>query len=645
MKNLKFILLTLIIWSVTGFAKIPLEDFLKASEFKVVRISPDGKKLAGVMESSPGTDKIAILDLKNMKGLSSLEFGENRKISGLSWVNNDMVAMNINKTEGFLDRKGKWEALYLMKANGKKGSYPIRQRGKTSKSNGRAGSNKTKQGFATLVNGLPNEPDIILARVAHGNYYLARINIKSGIEYPLSRPADKKLANVWVNNNYDPVVAVSRWDPASNSSNFYYKMPKADSWKKLNFVDDEEKSISFAGSSKDPKIVYLFSNHDTSTQSLYKFNLDTGVAKKLYTNETADLGNTIYNLDRQAIGFGLMPDFPQVIWIDKKDPITQIYKGLQQSFPNQVIQVYNSTKDKNKMIFFVSSDTNPGDIYQLNRKNNKISKIVSTRSWVNSDVMASMKPITIQARDGITMHGYLTLPKGKEDAKNLPMIVNPHGGPYGPRDVWSFNRDVQIMANEGYAVLQLNFRGSGGYGRDFQSAGYNEWGKKMQDDLTDATHWAIDQGIANKDKICIYGGSYGGYATLQGVIKEPDLYQCGLGYVGVYDMLKFGNCGDIATSHFGQSFIEKVVGDDKEDLKSISPAYNAGKIKAKLFIAHGEDDKRVPMCQYNSLIKGLDDAGVDYISMTRDEGHGFHNPKNVKDFYTTMVKFFAENLK
>ena len=218
MKNLKFILLTLIIWSVTGFAKIPLEDFLKASEFKVVRISPDGKKLAGVMESSPGTDKIAILDLKNMKGLSSLEFGENRKISGLSWVNNDMVAMNINKTEGFLDRKGKWEALYLMKANGKKGSYPIRQRGKTSKSNGRAGSNKTKQGFATLVNGLPNEPDIILARVAHGNYYLARINIKSGIEYPLSRPADKKLANVWVNNNYDPVVAVSIWDTASNSS-------------------------------------------------------------------------------------------------------------------------------------------------------------------------------------------------------------------------------------------------------------------------------------------------------------------------------------------------------------------------------------------------------------------------------------------
>ena len=641
----KILSIILIFFSSLGFCKIPLEDFLKASEFKVVSISPDGKKLAGVMESSPGTDKIAILDLKKMKGISSLEFGENRKISGLSWVNDDMIAMNINKTEGYLDRKGKWEALYIMKAKGKGKGYPIRQRGKTSKNLGRAGSNKTKQGYATLVSGLPNEPDVILARVAHGGYYLARINIKSGIEYPLSRPADKRLSNVWVNNNYKPVVAVSRWDPVSKSSNFYYKTPDATSWKKLNFIDDEEKSISFAGSSKDPKIVYLMSNHETSTQSLYKFNLSTGVSTKIYTNKTADLGSTIYNLDRQAIGFGLMPDYPQVIWVDQKDKITQTYKGLQQSFPNQVINIYNATKDKENMVFYVYSDTNPGDIYNLNLNTNKIKKLVSTRSWVKPDEMAQMKPIKLIARDGMEMHGYLTLPKGKESAKGLPMIVHPHGGPYGPRDVWGFNRDVQIMANEGYAVLQVNFRGSGGYGRKFEEAGYREWGRKMQDDLTDATHWAIDQGIADRNKICIFGGSYGGYATLQGLVKEPDLYQCGLGYVGVYDMFKFKTCGDIASSHYGQKFLEKVVGDDKNYLKEISPALNAEKIKAKVFLVHGEDDVRVPMCQYNSMVKGLKKAGIPYQSMTRDEGHGYHNPKNVRDFYNAAIKFFADNLK
>ncbi len=641
----KFISIILILFSTASISKIPLEDFLKASDFKVVSISPDGKKLAGVMESSPGTDKISIINLKKMKGISSLEFGENRKISGLSWVNNDMIAMNVAKTEGYLDRKGKWEALYLMKANGKGKGYPIRQRGKTSKNVGRAGSNKTKQGYAQLVSGLPDEPEMILARVAHGGFYLARINIKSGMEFPLSRPADKRLANVWVNNDYKPVVAVSRWNPVSKSSNFYYKKPDAKSWNKLNLIDDEEKSISFAGSSKDPNIVYLMSNHETSTQSLYKLNLATGVLTKIYTNEIADLAQTIYNLDRQAIGFSLMPDYPQVIWVDKKDPITQIYKGLQQSFPNQVINIYNATKDKKNMIFFTSSDTNPGDIYNLNLKTNKIKKLVSTRGWVNPNEMASMKPITITARDGLKMQGYLTLPKGKESAKNLPMIVHPHGGPYGPRDYWSFNRDVQILANEGYAVLQLNFRGSGGYGREFQESGYREWGRKMQDDLTDATHWAIDQGIANKNKICIFGGSYGGYATLQGLVKEPDLYQCGLGYVGVYDMFKFQTCGDIASSHHGQKFLDKILGDDKDYIREISPSLNANKIKAKVFLVHGEDDVRVPMCQYNAMVKGLEAAGIPYQSMTRDEGHGYHNPKNVRDFYNAAIKFFAESLK
>jgi len=644
MKNTQFTLLILLIFTLNGFAKIPLEDFLKASEFKSVQISPDGTKLAGILESSPGTDKISILDLKKMKGLSSLEFGENRKISGLSWVNNKMIAMNINQTEGFLDRKGKWEALYLVNVNGK-GSYPIRQRGKTSKSQGRAGSNRTKQGFATLVSGLPDEPNMILARVAHSSYYLAKINIKSGIEYPLSKPADKRLQNVWVNNDYKPVVAVSAYDRVSNSSNFYYKMPDADKWTKLNFIDDEEKRISFAGSSKDPKFVYLKSNHDTSTQSLYKFNLATGESKKLYTNEVSDIETSIYNLDRQAIGFGLVPDYPQVVWVDEKDSVAQIYKGLQQAFPSQIISIYNATKKKDKIIFYVSSDTNPGDIYQLDMKKNKITKLVSTRGWVKPAEMASMKSVTITARDGLKMQAYLTLPNGKENSKGLPLVVHPHGGPYGPRDYWSFNRDVQILANEGYAVLQLNFRGSGGFGRDFQSAGYRQWGKKMQDDLTDATHWAIDQGIANKDKICIFGGSYGGYATLQGLVKEPDLYKCGLGYVGVYDMLKFRTCGDIPQSHDGKTFLNKIIGEDKEDLKSISPAYNAGKIKAKVFLAHGEDDVRVPMCQYNSLEKSLKSAGVDYISMTRDEGHGFQNPKNVKDFYTTALKFFKESLQ
>jgi dipeptidyl aminopeptidase/acylaminoacyl peptidase len=297
------------------------------------------------------------------------------------------------------------------------------------------------------------------------------------------------------------------------------------------------------------------------------------------------------------------------------------------------------------MLFRVASDTNPGVYYLLNLENNKIRPLVSNRSWIKPQDMAQVKPVSFKSRDGLELHGYLTLPPGK-DPKNLPLVVNPHGGPHGIRDYWAYNPEVQLLANHGYAVLQVNYRGSGGYGIDFLKAGYGKWGHEMQDDLTDATLWAVNQGIADKQRLCLYGGSYGGYATLQGLVREPDLYKCGIGYVGVYDLIKMRTCGDTVSKggSRGKDYLNKAVGKDTEKLKEISPAYNTDKIKAKVFLAHGEDDVRVPMCQLNSLVKGLKANGVDYEVMTRDEGHGYQNPKNKLDFYTRLLSFLDENI-
>lgn len=254
------------------------------------------------------------------------------------------------------------------------------------------------------------------------------------------------------------------------------------------------------------------------------------------------------------------------------------------------------------------------------------------------------EPFKIKARDGVELNGYLTIPKGAAD-KNLPAIVYLHGGPHGPRDLWQYNPETQYMASLGYAVLQVNFRGSGGYGSEFQKSGYKKWGREMQDDVTDATYWAINEGIIDKDKICIYGGSYGGYTTLMGVIREPDLYKCAIGYVGVYSIPEMKESGDIPTRESGRKYLDMVHGTDMEDMQARSPSFNVDKIKAKLFIAHGEDDVRVPMEQYEALTSALDKIGYPYESMVRDEGHGFHQPKNISDFYTKMAEFFAESLK
>jgi dipeptidyl aminopeptidase/acylaminoacyl peptidase len=222
--------------------------------------------------------------------------------------------------------------------------------------------------------------------------------------------------------------------------------------------------------------------------------------------------------------------------------------------------VTSSSTDGRKRVVFVDSDTNPGDFYLFDQASGSLSKLVSSMSWIKPAQMASMEPIELSARDGLKLRGYLTRPLGKEAAKQLPMVVLVHGGPYGVRDNWAFDPEVQLLASRGYAVLQVNFRGSDGYGHAFARAGFGEWGGKMQDDVTDATRWAITQGIADAKRICIYGASYGGYAALEGAVKEPDLYQCAIGNSGVYDLRLMHSRGDIHESEHGEAYLMDALG-------------------------------------------------------------------------------------
>ncbi len=617
--------------------EIPLDDFIKTAEFVSVKISPKGDKLAGIVDDN-GSHKIAVIDLKKMKPLSAIEFGENRKISRYGWTDDNHLLLDINKTVGFLDRKGKWEAMFYMDAKGKK-KKELFNRGN---SNG-----------ARIVDTLPEDPRhaiIITSNQGNNMPRLVTYDLRTGKEKKFSKPADIYADLPSLNSEKKPVVALA-YNPKLASTYLYYKLPDEPStaWKKLDLAEGkEEVTTRYGGPSKNPEEVYILSNHDAPTLGLFKLNLRSGELNKVYRHPVVDIEQPVYNLNDEVIGYWLNPDYPQIYWIKKNDPTAKIYQGLMQVFPGRRITVYNHTNDGKQLVFHASGDKYPGDFYRLDLGTNKIAKLVSARGWLNPKQLAEVKPITLKARDGLELHGYLTLPPGKE-AKDLPLVVNPHGGPHGPRDYWGFNPEAQLLANRGYAVLQVNFRGSGGYGREFQQAGYRKWGREMQDDVTDATLWAVDQGIADKDRICLYGGSYGGYATLQGLVREPELYKCGIGYVGVYDLETMRACGDIVSrGHYGKTFLNKVIGKDEAELKANSPAQNADRIKAKVFLAHGEDDVRVPMCQLKQMVKGLKKAGKvegkDYFVMTRDEGHGYHNPKNRKDFYSQALKFLDENI-
>jgi dipeptidyl aminopeptidase/acylaminoacyl peptidase len=317
-------------------------------------------------------------------------------------------------------------------------------------------------------------------------------------------------------------------------------------------------------------------------------------------------------------------------------------KALQPSFPGQLATFTNFTQDGKRAVVYVRSDRNPGDFYIFNLDTMQAGHLVSARPQIDPQQMRPMEPVTVKSRDGLDLHGFLTLPSG---SKPFPLIVLPHGGPHGISDEWGYNREAQLFAMHGYAVLQINYRGSGGYGDWFQRAGYRQWGLSMQDDLTDATHWAIDQGYTSAQKVCIYGASYGGYAALEGVVREPDLYKCAIGYAGVYDLRVQLNRSDTHNSKMGDAYLSLALGDNADDLLARSPLGGVTKIKANLLLVHGGEDPRVPIHNFDELTNALDKNGKHYEELVMPhEGHGFFVPEHSQQAYEKMLDFLDRNI-
>ena len=321
-----------------------------------------------------------------------------------------------------------------------------------------------------------------------------------------------------------------------------------------------------------------------------------------------------------------------------------IYADLQGQLPGYEIDLQSHNRDENIFVVAAWNDRTQGTRYLYDATSKTLTKLAEITPWLHEGDLAEMKPVTYQARDGLTIHGYLTLPQG--GGRNLPLIVNPHGGPWA-RDAWGYNPEVQFLANRGYAVLQMNFRGSTGYGRAFWEASFRQWGKKMQDDVTDGVRYAIAQGIADPKRVCIYGGSYGGYCALAGLAFTPDLYACGVDYVGVSNLFTFLKTIPPYWKPMLDMFYEMVGNPetDKELLAEASPVMHAGNIRVPLLIAQGAQDPRVNINESDQMVEALKKHGiaVEYL-VKENEGHGFANEENRFEFYEAMEKFLKEHL-
>jgi dipeptidyl aminopeptidase/acylaminoacyl peptidase len=496
---------------------------------------------------------------------------------------------------------------------------------------------------ADVIDDLEDHPTDLIVGLNKRNkevFDAYRLNVETG-DLQLIAENPGNIAS-WI-TDHDGNIRVATTTDGVNTS-LLYRKTENEPWKTVITTNFKESFVP-QFFTFDNRNLYGVSNIGRDKSAVVEFDLDTGKESKvLFEQPEVDVSGLNYSRKRKVITSATYTTWKQ----ERKffDPeFETLYTNLTEKLPGYDVHIISSNKDEDMFIVRTITDRSLGAFYLYDAKSGDLTKLADRNPWLKEDQLCEMKPIEYTSRDGLTIHGYLTLPKGKA-AKNLPIVINPHGGPW-VRDEWGFNPEVQFLANRGFGVLQMNYRGSTGYGRKFWEASFRQWGQSMQDDITDGVKWLVDQGIADPKRVAIYGGSYGGYAVLEGLSKTPDLYAAGVDYVGVSNLFTFMKTVPPYWKPFLQMMYEMVGNPEKDKtlFEANSPALNADRIKAPLFVAQGAKDPRVNINESNQIVDALKKHGVDVEYMVKeDEGHGFHNEENRFSFYEAMEKFLAKYL-
>jgi dipeptidyl aminopeptidase/acylaminoacyl peptidase len=437
------------------------------------------------------------------------------------------------------------------------------------------------------------------------------------------------------------------------TNEMYYKDLTTGEFNKLLTTnwDDSFSIISFNYASKNPDEAYVMTNLDSDKTRIVLFDLKTNkIIKEVFSNPTFDVSGLSLSRKRnwEINNFAYEGEKYEIIAVSAlyKD----IYSRMKKEFPNKEAYISDYDDEENSFLIVVQSDKLYGKYYQYDVKTKKFTLLFDLMPQLNESDMAEMRPIKFKSRDGLTIYGYITLPKEALAGKKVPLVVNPHGGPQGVRDSWGFNPETQLFASRGYATLQVNFRISGGYGKAFLRAGFKQIGRKLMDDVEDGVKYAIEQGWVNKDKMAIYGGSHGGYATLMGLVKTPDLYTCGVNYVGVSNIFTFFDSFPEYWKPYKE--IVKEIWYDLDNVeeaaiaKEVSPVFQVNKIKKPLFVIQGANDPRVKIAESDQIVQALRNNGFDVPYMVKyDEGHGFGKEENSIEMYEATLGFLSKYLK
>lgn len=634
-----------------------IREFVRQPEFQQVKISPTGKYIAVVSSSRkhPHVYTLATFPTESVaahhpKLLMNFSLRDYKMFGPIFWTGDDRIAAETATYVGGFDHPYLTGALYSAGADG------------ASEKKLMPWSNSSY--FSSVLSYLPKRDGYILVQAyTTGKPIAYLINTRggngmvSGQNYHFKRAQSPTNGAMAADHDGDVRIAFGT-NPLTGKLEFFYRDPGSSDWQDYSkyfptYVDDHGISppdvIDFTPDNS-KLYVAAYTDNANQTRGLWLYDPAKKSATMIYANNMSDVGGSdfpdyrpmIFSYDRtRLVGLRIMPGYLETLALDAKSPKMQDLAALSQTFPKQQVEITSATRDGSESIVRVWSDTDPATYYLFSHKPKpSLTPLFNAEPWIKPAELSPMKPISFKARDGVTLHGYLTLPKGSS-GKRLPMLVIVHGGPYGIRDHWGYNPEVQLFASRGYAVLQVNYRGSAGYGNKLQSLGIRHWGDTMQDDVADGTRWTIDKGYANPDRICIYGGSYGGYSALMSAERYPDLYKCAIGYSGVYDLFVLKTrSGDIARTAYGRLYLHEVLGSSDAQLKKFSPVYQVSSLKAPVLLMHGGRDVRAPVKGYDEMVDAIRKHGTPLQTLYFPrEGHGFYKVEHRVEAYDKVLAF------
>lgn len=624
----------------------PVTSFTNVAKFESMKISPNGTYLA-LTRRTTEHEVMTVLRLQDMKLSTQAHFGDLIDIASFEWASDSRLLISpARRFPGLIAYKAPTGEIIGFDADGKRAELLFGPLAGKMQTGTRIEQRQSVYAAAEVIDTLPADPDEVLIQTygygVEGEFNVVyRMNVRSG---KLKKVAASPVRNGTFLTDFEHRVALVSGEDRAGNDQVFYRGPDSNEWKLLASSAMNKGYLWPVAPSGQKGGFFVFDDRDAPTRGVFVWTPETGAQRLLFRHPDVDVGLEGVDPAGKPWGFWYVDHFPGYWYPEPEHPLARVHQWLRTKFPNHEVDITSQTDDLTLAVARVTEPRTPPVFFVVDVSHHKLTHQLPSRPDLKPEDLAAMEAIEFSARDGMKIRGYLTTPNGPR-TKQLPMIVMVHGGPHGVWDSFGFDFEAQLLASRGYAVLQVNYRGSGGRGRVFEGAGYGRWGREMQDDITDGVRWVIGDGVADPKRICIYGGSYGAYAALTGAFREPDMFRCAVGMAGVYDLPLLFEKGDVQKIERGVNYLKLAVGTDMEELKRRSPVYNADKIRAAVLLLHGKIDERAPFEHAKRMREALEKAGNPPEWSTEwGEGHGFFDEANRAAAYELMLKFFAKHL-